>query len=471
MLFLFLGVLFVYGQISSRIDKITEPSRAEFNEEKIEINETAPRMTGYKTVALFGLDHRSKNAELAGENSDTIIIASINNDTSDVKLVSVYRDTFLKIRDETFNKANAAYAYGGPQQGVSMLNTNLDLDITDYITVDFSAVVNLVDAVGGLDIPLSYAEIVHMNNYCVETAEETGKSYTPIPLPEKEPEDLEAIVDTFHLNGVQATSYCRIRYTASLDMGRTERQRRVIQMVVSKLKTSGLTRIFDILDELIPLVQTSLSKTEILQMIPAMIGYRVDDTTGFPIKYKFANLEGGSYIVADTLMDNVLSLHEFLYGSSEGYTPSLNISGISDEILKIVGGESSLQETAPVVTDTPETANNFVWTVGNGTAVEGDGTQTAYDGSDAQVVYDGSDIQTGMYTYEPQDDFDNSYGVQEEASGQDYGGSYDSSYNAGDYENSYAYEDNAGGYVAADDGSSGGFDFTSGEAVEMAGTE
>lgn len=75
-----------------------------------------------------------------------------------------------------------------------------------------------------------------MNNYCVETSEETGKSYTPVELPDPKPEDEEAIVDTYHLNGVQATSYCRIRYTASLDMGRTERQRRVIQMIVDKAK-------------------------------------------------------------------------------------------------------------------------------------------------------------------------------------------------------------------------------------------
>ena len=278
-LLLFIGGLFVYGQISAKLDKI-DIQETDLADQDIVTNDQAPQMTGYTTYALFGLDHRSKNEKLNTENSDTIIIASINNDTKAVKLVSVYRDTLLNVKDDTYSKANSAYAFGGPTNAVSMLNTNLDLNITDYVAIDFNALVTVVDCLGGLDIPLSYAEIVHMNNYCVETSEETGKSYTPIELPDPKPEDEEAIVDTYHLNGVQATSYCRIRYTASLDMGRTERQRRVIQMIVDKAKKAGLSTIFDIMDQVFPMVKTSVSKTEILKMIPAMIGYSIDETTG-----------------------------------------------------------------------------------------------------------------------------------------------------------------------------------------------
>mgnify|MGYP000500197843 FL=1 len=280
-LLLFIGGLFVYGQISAKLDKI-DIQETDLADQDIVTNDQAPQMTGYTTYALFGLDHRSKNEKLNTENSDTIIIASINNDTKAVKLVSVYRDTLLNVKDDTYSKANSAYALGGPTNAVSMLNTNLDLNITDYVAIDFNALVTVVDCLGGLDIPLSYAEIVHMNNYCVETSEETGKSYTPIELPDPKPEDEEAIVDTYHLNGVQATSYCRIRYTASLDMGRTERQRRVIQMIVDKAKKAGLSTIFDIMDQVFPMVKTSVSKTEILKMIPAMIGYSIDETTASP---------------------------------------------------------------------------------------------------------------------------------------------------------------------------------------------
>ena len=120
---------------------------------------------------------------MGSENSDTMMIASINNDTQEVRLVSIYRDTLLNIGNGTSAKANAAYAYGGPEQAISMLNTNLDLNITDYATVDFNALTAAVDAVGGLEIPLSYAEMVHMNSYCKETSEETDKEYAPVELP------------------------------------------------------------------------------------------------------------------------------------------------------------------------------------------------------------------------------------------------------------------------------------------------
>ena len=260
-LLLFIGGLYVYGQISAKLDKI-DIQETDLQEQDIVTNDQAPQMTGYTTYALFGLDHRSKNEKLNTENSDTIIIASINNDTKAVKLVSVYRDTLLNVKDDTYSKANAAYALGGPTQAVNMLNTNLDLNITDYVAIDFDALVTVIDCLGGLDIPLSYAEIVHMNNYSVETSEETGKSYTPVELPDPKPEDQEAIVGTYHLNGVQATSYCRIRYTASLDMGRTERQRRVIQMIVDKAKKAGLSTIFDIMDQVFPMVKNSVSSND-----------------------------------------------------------------------------------------------------------------------------------------------------------------------------------------------------------------
>ena len=144
-LLLFIGGLYVYGQIDSRLNKIETP---QLDESKIVTNVTAPQMSGYTTYALFGIDQRSKNAALDAQNSDTIIIASINNDTKEVKLASVYRDTLLDIGNDTYTKANAAYAYGGPEQAISMLNTMLDLKITDYVTVNFNAMVAAIDALG-----------------------------------------------------------------------------------------------------------------------------------------------------------------------------------------------------------------------------------------------------------------------------------------------------------------------------------
>ena len=410
-LLLFIGGLFVYGQISAKLDKI-DIQETDLADQDIVTNDQAPQMTGYTTYALFGLDHRSKNEKLNTENSDTIIIASINNDTKAVKLVSVYRDTLLNVKDDTYSKANSAYALGGPTNAVSMLNTNLDLNITDYVAIDFDALVTVVDCLGGLDIPLSYAEIVHMNNYCVETSEETGKSYTPVELPDPKPEDEEAIVDTYHLNGVQATSYCRIRYTASLDMGRTERQRRVIQMIVDKAKKAGLSTIFDIMDQVFPMVKTSVSKTEILKMIPAMIGYSIDETTGFPNDYKFAKVKGsGSVIVPTTLESNVLKIHQFLYGDAS-YTPTQDVLNRSAQITNIAGG-GDVQDTAPAVTDTPNdtTDDSYTW--------QGD-TSTDYSSTDTS---DDADYNTDT-------DYDTDY------SGDDY--STDTDYSGGDSDTDYS---------------------------------
>lgn len=458
-LLLFIGGLYVYGQISAKLDKI-DIQETDLQEQDIVTNDQAPQMTGYTTYALFGLDHRSRNEKLNTENSDTIIVASINNDTKAVKLVSVYRDTLLNVKDDTYSKANAAYALGGPAQAVNMLNTNLDLNITDYVSIDFDALVTVVDCLGGLDIPLSYAEIVHMNNYCVETAEETGKSYTPVELPEPKLEDQEAIVGTYHLNGVQATSYCRIRYTASLDMGRTERQRRVIQMIVDKAKKAGLSTIFDIMDQVFPMVKTSVSKTEILKLIPAMIGYCIDETTGFPQDYKFATVKG-SVIVPTTLDSNVLKLHQFLYGNTN-YTPTQDVLNKSAQIAAIVGG-GQVQDTAPAVTDAPNTTtdNSYTWEGSTDTSAD-----YSYDDTDYSDNTDYTD-----YGNDTSDDTDYSGGGDD--SNTDYSGGGDDSGNddsgagdTGDDTSGGGDEsggDDAGGDAGGGDGGAGADDLSDGE--------
>ena len=423
-LLLFIGGLFVYGQISAKLDKI-DIQETDLSDQDIVTNDQAPQMTGYTTYALFGLDHRNKNERLNTENSDTIIIASINNDTKSIKLVSVYRDTLLNVKDDTYSKANAAYALGGPAQAVSMLNTNLDLNITDYVAIDFDALVTVVDCLGGLDIPLSYAEMVHMNNYCVETSEETGKSYTPIELPDPKPDDIEATLGTYHLNGVQATSYCRIRYTASLDMGRTERQRRVIQMIVDKAKKAGLSTIFDIMDQVFPMIKTTVSKTEILKLLPTMIGYNIENTTGFPEDYNFATVKG-SVIVPTTLESNVLKLHQFLYGATN-YTPTQEVMNKSEQIISIAGG-GDVQTDTQDGTETSEN-NSYVY--------------NADDSEDMDYSAENNVDNTDYSTENNVDDTD--YSVENNTDDTDYSGDdYNSGSDDSEYDSDYTadYDDN-----------------------------
>ena len=465
-LLLFIGGLYVYGQLNSKLDKINQPvlddSKIKVNQEvQDSIDSQESTLTGYTTYALFGIDHRDKNTALGGENSDTIIIASVNNDTKDVKLVSVYRDTLLNLGNDTYSKANAAYAYGEAEQAITMLNTNLDLNISEYATVNFNALTTIIDDLGGLDMDMSYAEIVHMNNYCVETSEETGKDYTPIELPDR-PDDIEAVQYHYHLNGVQATSYCRIRYTASLDMGRTERQRRVIQMIVSKAKSSGLGKIFKIMDDVFPMVTTSMTKDEILQLLPTLIGYSVDDTTGFPTSYKFSNVKG-SIIVPTTLETNVIELHKFLYGD-EAYTPSATVKANSEKILEIVGGESSLDDKQATVEE--NTTNDTVIFEKNGSGW-----------SDTSSDYGSDSDSSGGGDYSG-DETDNSGGSS--SGGGDY--SNDGSDNSGgdssggeDYEGpttpepDYGGDDNGGGDTGGDEsggGDTGGDESGGGDIVD-----
>ena len=431
-LLLFIGGLYVYGQLNSRLDKLEKPKTE--NAQPIEVNQEVQdsinaeesKLTGYTTYALFGIDHRDKSAT-GGMNSDTMIIASVNNDTKDVKLASVYRDTLLNVYDDTYSKANAAYAKS-PEAAVNMLNRNMDLNITDYATVNFSALTEIVDALDGLDIDMSYAEIVHMNSYCEETSKETGKPYEPIELPER-PEDIEKIDYRFHLNGVQVTSYCRIRYTASLDMGRTERQRKVIQLIVQKAKKAGLPTIFKVMDAVFPMVSTSMDKTEILQLLPTVIGYSLNETTGFPSSIKFSNVKGSVIVPTKEgtseadLVSNVIALHKFLYGD-EAYTPSSTVQEISAKIAERLSGQE-LEDTQNV---TPENENQEVYL--------GDDGFTSPDNSTDGSEPNGGDVGSG----------DTGGGDYEDpnAGGGDAGG--------GDYEDPNA----GGGDTGSGDGSGGG---------------
>ena len=482
-----LGVLYLYTQISTRLDKM---DRAALNEANIQVNEEVkdgiredalqqagtadtekgsesvqPEKTysGYKAYALFGIDHRDKNPAFSGQNSDTMIVAVIDHAGKEIRLASLYRDTLVNVGNDTYSKANAAYAMGGPERAISMLNTNLDLDIHEYVTVDFSALAAAVDAMGGLDIPLSYAEIVHMNNYCVEVSEETGKSYTPVELPER-PSDIEAVLGTYHLNGVQVTSYCRIRYTASLDMGRTERQRRVIQELVMKAKNAGLTTLFRVMDEVFPLVSTNIQKTEILSMIPTLLTYGIGETTGCPVNYKFSSIRG-DIIVPTTLSSNVSLLHDFLYGT-RNYAPSSIVKERSDKIIAIVGGEENIVDTAPQYEIEENTADDtFLWQDnGSGKNKYEDGD---YSGYTDYVNYSSSSGSTGSDSYTGYDNdssysgTDSSYGggssyYHEDSGTSDHSGSAGYGNDSSQEDNGYSQDHYSGAGIDGGDGDSGG---------------
>ena len=282
-------------------------------------------------LALFGLDNR-ESEDYSGGNSDVIMVARIDKDTKEVRLVSVYRDTFLKMADlddpSAYSKANAAYAIGGATQAVRMLNTNLDLDIKEYVSFDFSAVAEAVDILGGVEVEITDEECMHLNNYCVETSEVVEKEYEPLPG-----------AGTYNLNGVQAVSFGRIRYTAGDDFKRTERQREILKKTAEKAKQADLFTLNKIVNEVFPQISTSLSITDMLGFAANIMNYDIVETTGFPYAVttddSVRNHEG-SYVVPIGFINNVTRLHQEIFGEND-YMPSEKVKQIDQDIVWLTG--------------------------------------------------------------------------------------------------------------------------------------
>ena len=374
------------------------------DEQEVQINESVAGsevLSGYTNIALFGVDKRAEDEGAYG-NSDTAIIASINNDTKEVRLVSLYRDTYMRVDEDEYgngiyNKCNSAYLRGGPMQAVNMMNTNMDLDIENYVAVDFSAMATVVDCLDGLDIPMSYEEIEHMNNHCVETSQQTGMDYTPIEKPDPAPEDQSQILGTYHLNGVQVTAYCRIRQTASGDQGRTERQRLVLDLLAEKAKSASLTTLNDIVDQVFPLIQTNFSKSQLIRLGTSILTYSMGENSGFPVDYVMGGdltvpVTGLDCIIPTTLETNVKYLHEFLF-SDEDYQPSETVTIRSDFVVDRTGfGESYVADERKYLLD------------------DGESSEDSSDSSEDTGSYEDSSAES--YSYNTEDD--SSYDIEEE---------------------------------------------------------
>lgn len=328
-LILALGILCVVLKTTRDVErKAIDEEKITINqevEESIQEAEKSQEKKGYRSIALFGVDAR--DGELGkGTRSDSIIIASINMDTQEIKLVSVFRDTFLNLGNDSYNKCNAAYAQGGPEQAISMLNTNLDLDITDYVTVGFGGLIDSVDALGGIEMDITDTEINHLNNYQMTMAEELGVDYIPVEHSGKQ-----------LLNGMQATAYCRIRYTKGDDFRRAERQRDVLTAMMEKAKKASVSELTEMVNAILPEVETSLGVNEILSVLGSVAGYDVAASDGFPFEDHRAGVtvgSKGSCVVPEDLQANVVALHELLYPETD-YKPSRQVENISAEIASI----------------------------------------------------------------------------------------------------------------------------------------
>ncbi|MCR5303394.1 MAG: LCP family protein [Lachnospiraceae bacterium] len=303
------------------------------NEEVREKEETGS-MKGYRNIALFGLDSRTKSIDQNTRGrSDTIMIASINQDTGDVKLVSVYRDTYLNLGNDSYNKCNTAYAKGGPEQAINMLNLNLDMNITDFVTVGFQGLIDTIDALGGVTINVQESEIVHLNNYQRSMWVDESDKGNASKLNNN-------IVEVTHagsqnLSGLQATAYCRIRYVGN-DFGRAERQRNVLAAVMEKVYTADASQLANLASSLVSNkeIVTSLTLEDITDMLQHATDYRISGSEGFPKQDALATGSigsKGSCVVPLDLKDNVTWLHTFLFTDAE-YTASSVVEECSSKI-------------------------------------------------------------------------------------------------------------------------------------------
>ena len=322
---LVLGVIFAYAYALKQYSKIQRP---EYDVEEVANTGLSEKklqeMRGYRNIALFGVDSRD-NSVGKGNRSDVIIICSIDQATGDIKLVSVYRDTYLDVGKNSFQKATHAYSYGGPARAVKMLNDSLDLNITDYVTFNWKAVATAINILGGVDIEVTKPEFKYINSYITETVKGTGIGSVQLKAPGMQ-----------HLDGVQAVAYARLRYMDT-DYQRTERQRKVIELAFEKAKKADLKTLNDLLGNMLSMVATNLTWQDGLDVINDFGKYNLKDTTGFPFELDDMTLGTKGFIVVPVnLESNVLELHKYLFGD-ENYEVSAKVKAYSDRISSDTG--------------------------------------------------------------------------------------------------------------------------------------
>ena len=286
----------------------------------------AESLQGYRNIALLGIDSRADDYS-PGNRSDCIIIASLNEKTNEVKLTSVYRDTYVYVEEngsKKLDKITHAYAYGGAQNTLKSLNEALDLNITEYVTVNFDAVIAAVDALGGITLNIDSSELQYINTYIDATSSTSGVSSSHITRTGSQTVD-----------GVQAVAYSRIRYTSGGDYKRTERMRDVLTAMLTKAKTLSLGQLNSFANTILPRISTNITSGEIIGLIPSLASINVSDSQGWPYEVRGITLNAW-YGVPVTLESNVIELHKELFGQ-EDYQVSDTVKEMSDAIINRTG--------------------------------------------------------------------------------------------------------------------------------------
>lgn len=274
---------------------------------------------GYWTIAVFGVDSRDGNLD-KGALSDVEMLCNINKETGEIKLVSVYRDTYLKINSKgTYHKINEAYFKGGHKQALEALNENLDLNIDDYATFNWKSVADAINILGGIDLEITDSEFAYINGFITETVNSTGIGSYQLKH-----------AGMNHLDGVQAVAYARLRLMDT-DFNRTERQRKVVNLAMEKAKNADFATRKTLVATVFPQISTSIGMDDILSIAKGISKYHIGETGGFPFSRTTMKIGKMDCVVAATLESNVTQLHQFLY-DQENFTPSAAVKKISAAI-------------------------------------------------------------------------------------------------------------------------------------------
>lgn len=321
-----LAAIFGYAYFARRISLMPRPDVDKKNviNDDLQVADLE-KMKGYWMIAVFGVDSRNGSVG-AGNQSDVNMICCINQDTGEIRLVSVFRDTYLNTNDDgRYSKFNEAYARGGPEQALKFLNKNLDLNITDYITFSWKAVAEGINLLGGVDLEISKAEFRYINGFITETVKGTNLGSTQLKS-----------AGMNHLDGVQAVAYGRLRLMDT-DYARTERQRKIIELAFDKAKQADYATLNNILVTVLPQVSHNLDFVDLTNVALSISKYHIGETAGFPFARDTAVIPGkGDCVIPQTLESNVSELHTFLFGD-DGYQPTETVKQISNKISSDTG--------------------------------------------------------------------------------------------------------------------------------------
>ncbi|MCR5720063.1 MAG: LCP family protein [Lachnospiraceae bacterium] len=310
-----------------KITKIDEEEIMSALSEQVQMEVEEGSMKGYINIALFGVDANNDSQLYKNSRSDSTMIASINTSTGDIKLLSVYRDTYLNVGqvkgNVKYNKCNSAYSYGGPEQAIKMLNSNLDMNIEKFVTVGYRGLKEVIDGLGGVYLDINDVELQHINNYQIDIADKLNTTYVPVTQTGRQ-----------LLNGLQASAYCRIRYGGGDDFLRASRQREVILAIEEQAKNVSFDKLTKAYEGAIGDIYTNIDSKDILDLLKNITKYKVVAEDGMPQESMrtTGNIGAkGSCVVPLSLESNVEWMHKFFF-DDDNYAVSDTVKNYGKQI-------------------------------------------------------------------------------------------------------------------------------------------